>query len=75
MLHTPSIFPVKIDVVLRGGINLLGKLNSSDIKAYVDFSQALNDTLGGIEPYFEIPPFTTIIDKKPGKLEYIIKQF
>ena len=69
------LFPVKIDVVLRGGINLLGKLNSSDIKAYVDFSQALNDTLGGIEPYFEIPPFTTIIDKKPGKLEYIIKQF
>lgn len=69
------LYPAKVDIVLRGGINLLGKLNSSDLKAYVYFSQALSDTSGGIEPYFEIPAFTTIINKIPGKLEYIIKQF
>ena len=69
------LFPVKINVVLRGGINLLGKLSNSDIVAYVYFNQALSDTLGAIEPSIEIPSFISIIDKKPGKLEYIIKQF
>ncbi|KAB2846631.1 MAG: hypothetical protein F9K45_01445 [Melioribacteraceae bacterium] len=69
------LYPAKVDIVLRGGINLLGKLNSSDIRAYVYFSQAISDTSGGIVPYFEIPAFTAIIDKIPNKLEYIIKQF
>ena len=69
------LFPVKINVVLRGGINLLGKLSNSDIVAYVYFNQALSDTFGAIEPSIEIPSFISIIDKKPGKLEYIIKQF
>ena len=69
------LFPAKINVVLRGGINILGKLSSDDIKVYVTYSQALHDTLGAIEPYVEVPEYTTVIDKKPRKLEYIIKQF
>lgn len=69
------LFPAKINVVLRGGINILGKLNNDDIKAYVNYNQALYDTLGAIEPHIEFPEFTTVIDKKPRKLEYIIKQF
>ena len=69
------LFPAKINVVLRGGINILGKLNNDDIKAYVNYNQALRDTLGAIEPNVEAPEYTTVIDKKPRKLEYIIKQF
>ena len=70
-----NLFPTKITIILRGGINILGKLNKDDISAYVNYSQALYDTLGSIEPIIEIPEFTTVIDKKPRKLEYIIKQF
>lgn len=69
------IFPAKINVVLRGGINILGKLNSDDIKAYVSYNQALHDTLGAIVPVVEVPEYTNVIDLKPRKLEYIIKQF
>ena len=69
------LFPGKVKVILRGGINFLGKLNSENIKSYVNFRQALDDTSGVIEPIVEIPRFTTLIDTKPAKLEYIIKQF
>ncbi|MBU2492628.1 MAG: hypothetical protein KJ571_08395 [Bacteroidetes bacterium] len=69
------LFPAKINVVLRGGINILGKLSNDDVKAYINYNQALYDSLGAIEPYVESPEYTTVIDKKPRKLEYIIKQF
>ncbi len=70
-----SLFPENINLVLRGGINHLAGLTNNDIKAHVRFRQALEDTLGSIEPVIEIPPFTTLIDVKPNRLEYIIKQY
>jgi len=69
------LFPNKIKIVLRGGINLLSKLKSNDITAYVKFSQAINDTLGAVVPTIEIPEFTTIIDQKPQSIDYIIKKY
>jgi len=70
-----QLFPDKISVVLRGGINILGMLNESDIKAYVFYQDALRDTMGSIIPRIEIPQQTTFIDNKPKRLEYIIKQY
>lgn len=70
-----DLFPPKIRVVLRGGINVLGKLVSEDINPYVTFDQALNDTLGAITPIIEVPEFTEVIVIKPNKLDYIIKQY
>ena len=69
------LFPNKIQVVVRGGINILGKLTSKDIKTYVDFSTALKDQPGSIQPVIEVPKYTTVIDVKPSSLEYIIKQY
>jgi YbbR domain-containing protein len=70
-----ELFPRKIKLVLRGGINELSKLTNEDFNPYVTFSQALNDTLGAIVPFIEVPEFTRIIEIKPGKLDYIIKQY
>ncbi|MFC2135845.1 YbbR-like domain-containing protein [Bacteroidota bacterium] len=70
-----QLFPDRINVVLRGGINVLGMLESSDLKAYVFYRDALRDTMGSIEPHIEIPPQTIFIDNKPRRLEYIIKQY
>ncbi|MCP5064157.1 MAG: hypothetical protein GY936_17085 [Ignavibacteriae bacterium] len=67
--------PNKIKIVLRGGIKLLSKLKSTDITAYVKFSQAINDTLGAVVPTIEIPDYTTIIDQKPHSIDYIIKKY
>ncbi len=67
--------PNSVDVKLRGGINVLGKMNSNDIKAVIDFRSAFVDTLGFLEPTLKIPPYSTIIEIKPNKIEYIIKQY
>jgi hypothetical protein len=62
-------------VVLRGGINLLGKLKAEEIRPYIDYGDIIKDTLGQIEPKLKIPFFSTIVDKSPEKFQYIIKKF
>lgn len=68
------LFPPNVTVVLRGGIKKLAKLTGNDIDVFITFRQAVDDSLGTIEPVIEIPKYSTLIDVKPHKLEYIIKQ-
>lgn len=69
------LIPPKISVVLRGGINMLGKMESDTISAFVNFYQAERDTTGAIIPKISKPPNTELINIKPSGLEYIIKQY
>lgn len=69
-----TLFPDRVSVFIRGGINLLGRLDKEQIKASVTFNQALKDTLGYLVPIVTVPEYTTFIDTKPNKLEYIIHQ-
>jgi YbbR domain-containing protein len=69
------LMPSRISVVLRGGINLLGKLKAEEIRPYIDYGDIIKDTLGQIEPKLKIPFFSTIVDKSPEKFQYIIKKF
>lgn len=69
-----TVYPERISVILRGGINLLGKLNPDEIKVNINFNQAIRDTLGFLVPNVEVPEFTQLVDTKPNKLEYIIQQ-
>ncbi|MGE5499838.1 MAG: hypothetical protein ACM3Q2_17330 [Syntrophothermus sp.] len=69
------VFPNSITVVLRGGINILGKLKSDEVHPFVDYNQVIKDTLGIIEPEIKVPDYITVIDKKPNQLQYIIKKY
>lgn len=69
------LYPNSIDVVLRGGINVLGQLTSDNISAHIFYRDALTDTLGSIEPIVEIPDNTILLNTKPNRLEYIIKKY
>ncbi|HEX2867627.1 MAG TPA: hypothetical protein VHO03_11330 [Ignavibacteriales bacterium] len=69
------VFPNSITVVLRGGINILGRLNNSDLHPYVDYNQVIKDTLGIVEPEVKVPDYVTVLDKKPNQLKYIIKKY
>ena len=69
------VAPTKLSLILRGGIGQLSKLKNDDLKVYVNFEQAITDTSGAIEPKIEIPEFTSIIDIKPSRLDYIIKKY
>lgn len=70
-----SFIPAKVDVVLRGGIKILGRMSSNDISATIAFKDALNDTIGTLLPKIEIPENTTLVDIKPRRVTYIIRQF
>lgn len=67
--------PQKISLTLRGGISQLSKMKNEDLNVFVNFEQAINDTVGSVEPVIEIPEFTSLIDIKPNRLEYIIKKY
>lgn len=67
--------PNKVNIILRGGINLLSKMKKEDIKVYIKFQQAVNDTVGALEPTIELPEFTSLVDLKPSSLEYIIQKY
>lgn len=67
--------PSKINITLRGGLELLSKTKDENINIFIDFDQAINDTNGYVEPQIDIPAFTSIVDIKPKRLEYIIKKY
>jgi YbbR domain-containing protein len=69
------VAPTRLSIILRGGISILSRLKNEDLNVYVKFEQAINDTSGAIEPIIEIPEFTSLVDIKPSRLEYIIKKY
>lgn len=69
------LLPNRVDVGVRGGVNILGKLNEDQIKAYVYYRDVVLDTLGSLIPNIDIPRNTSLIYTKPERLRYIIKKF
>lgn len=69
------LFPNKITVVIRGGINVLGQLNDNSVESFISFREAITDTTGSLIPHITIPGNTTLVDFKPNSLGYIIKQY
>lgn len=69
------LIPNTIECSLRGGISILGKLNSDQISASVFYSQIVYDSTGTIQPRIIIPENTELVFTKPARLNYIIKKF
>ncbi len=69
------LLPNRISVGVRGGINILGKLNEDQFKAFVYYRDVVLDTLGNVIPHVGIPENTSLIYTNPEKLRYIIKKY
>lgn len=69
------LIPNIIECNLRGGINILGKINSNQLYASISYSDIVYDTLGSIQPKVIIPNNTKRVYIKPERLNYIIKKF
>lgn len=69
------LIPNTLECSLRGGISILGKINSDQITASVFYSQIVYDTTGTIMPRIIIPENTQLVFTKPARLNYIIKKF
>ncbi len=68
------IFPSKLTVNVRGGIELLGKLTNKDVKAFVYYKDALKDTTGAIIPHIILPKQIELLSYSPKKIDYVIKK-
>ncbi len=69
------LLPNKVDIGLRGGINILGRMNNTDLKSYIYYRSVVLDTIGSVVPQVVIPENTSLIYIKPERLRYIIKKF
>ncbi len=69
------LLPNTINCLVVGGINVLGRLSSSDFSAYVHYRDVLLDTIGTVAPELTTPKNVEIISQKPDRLRYIIKKF
>ncbi|HEX9251452.1 MAG TPA: CdaR family protein [Ignavibacteriaceae bacterium] len=69
------LIPNTINCSLRGGINILGKINPNEITASLDYREIVYDTLGSVQPNVVIPKNTQLVFIKPVRLNYIIKKF
>ncbi len=69
------LFPNKIGCSVRGGIKILGKLNSDQFKSFVYYKDVVLDTLGSVVPQVDAPPNTQVLFTKPERLRYVIKSY
>lgn len=69
------ILPNSVSCLVKGGINVLGKLEASDIKAFVRYSDVLLDTLGTVSTEIDLPENVELITVRPERLRYVIKKF
>ncbi len=69
------LLPNKISIGLRGGVDVLAKLDNGHLMAHINYRDVVLDTLGSIAPKVELPDNTSLIYIKPERLRYIIKKF
>ena len=69
------LLPNKISCNVRGGIEILGKLEKDQFRAFVFYRDVVLDTLGNVIPHIEHQVNTTLKYIKPERLRYIIKKF
>jgi YbbR domain-containing protein len=69
------LLPNKISVGLRGGVDVLAKLDNSRLKAHINYREVVLDTLGSVTPQIDLPENTSLLYIKPERLRYIIKKF
>ncbi|MFZ0454647.1 MAG: hypothetical protein WCE54_19875 [Ignavibacteriaceae bacterium] len=69
------LLPNTISVGLRGGVDVLAKLDNNHINAFINYRDVVLDTLGSVAPKIVLPGNTSLIYMKPERLRYIIKKF
>lgn len=67
------LYPSKVNILLNGGINILGKLTNDSINAFVDYNK-LNSEENFVIPQIVVPKFIKLISIEPNNLEFVIKK-
>jgi YbbR domain-containing protein len=67
--------PGQITIGVKGGINILAKLNNENFQAIIDYKDVLNDTLGVLAPSIILPSYVEKNYIKPEFVKPIIKKY
>ena len=67
------LLPNRVSMNLRGGIEILGKLQENKIQVFVRYPSLVDDTTGSIIPEVILPKNVTLLYLKPERLRYIIR--
>ena len=66
--------PPKLDIVVRGGIEQLAALSGSSFSAGVTYAGLERDSTGFVVPVLRIPGGLKVVDRKPGRFQFIIRR-
>ncbi len=73
--RTVVLLPNNININIRGGINILAKMDNKDFESFVNYRDVVLDTMGSIAPKIILPENTYLLSSKPERLRYVIKKF
>jgi hypothetical protein len=68
------LVPPRLELVVRGGVDMLSHVNPPDIRASVDYGRILSDTSGSLTPEIDAPPGLQIISTRPERFQYIVRK-
>jgi YbbR domain-containing protein len=68
------VIPPKIDIVVRGGIDVLSTMQLGDCRARVAYSAVASDTTGYLEPQVSLPPGIQLVRKTPDRVKYVLRK-
>jgi len=69
------LLPNKVNINIRGGIEILGKLIPEQFHAFVKYQTLVQDTTGSVIPEIILPKNVTLQFAKPDRLRYVIRSF
>jgi hypothetical protein len=69
------LLPNKIGFNVRGGIEILGKLQPEQFRAYIKYQTLVRDTTGSVAPELLLPKNVTLQYLRPDRLRYVIRSF
>lgn len=62
---TNQLSPVRISVILQGGVDEIAKINPVDIRAVLDYKDIINDSTGILVPKIILPPNINLVKTEP----------
>jgi YbbR domain-containing protein len=68
------LVPPRLDLVVRGGVELLSRVRPIDVRASLDYVIILSDTTGALAPEVVAPPGVQIVSCSPERLQYIVRK-
>ncbi len=72
--RTIVLIPPKISIIIRSGVNTIASLTEKDFHASIEYTAILLDTSGTIQPVISAPQNVTVVQKKPEKIQYVVRK-